>query len=145
MQLLKGEMSSSKQISYHMTALPWVNLRSSCIREQFPEGKKTGRKEKKKNQTARCSLFSKQTASASAPKEAVLFQEEHPSFGRPGNVFSHSFSLVRLVRRNEFVDSFTGPLGKYLWVKSHNRLELNTLENAAGLAEYKSPAFRRDT
>ena len=35
---------SCKQISYHMTALLWVNLHFSCIREQFPEGKKKGKK-----------------------------------------------------------------------------------------------------
>lgn len=33
---------SHQQISSHMTALPWLNLCFSCIREQFPEGKKGG-------------------------------------------------------------------------------------------------------
>lgn len=83
MQLLKGEMSSSKQISYHMTALPWVNLRSSCIREQFPEGKKTGRKEKKKIKLLAAPCFPNKQLQPQLPKKRRYFRRSiHLSGGQ---------------------------------------------------------------
>lgn len=94
------------------------------------------------NQTACCSLFFILLSSASAPeadgKEAALFWEnEYQSSRRQGNVFLRVFYLVGLARRNKFVDNCKGSPGKYLLVKSPNRLELNKLENAAIMAEYK--------
>lgn len=121
-----------------MTAPLWVNLRFSCIREQFPEEKE---KKGAGDQTACCSLFFILLSSASAPE---LTGKQPLYFGRMSISLqggSGMFSCVGPARRNKFVDNCKGSPGKYLLVKSPNRLELNKLENAAIMAEYKFMAF----
>lgn len=127
-----------------MTAPLWVNLCFSCIREQFPEEeeKKDGGGGGIKLLAVPC--FSYYYLQPQLPK---LTGKQQLYFGRMSISLqggSGTFSCMGPARRNKFVDNCKGSPGKYLLVKSPNRLELNKLENAAIMAEYKFMAFVSD-